>query len=235
MPEPHKSDVYSFWRWEYLRRNTRYQKHYHAMEEFILGILIRPMWPMDTCGSGGTTLNKINGFVQRFKVLPFPYDDGPGVEELLEMAASGTYDFSRSNLTLIVNYQTDIYSMRPNVKNFDADKCKAEFDILLKWEDIKNGYSKTRHRELSEAIGERQMLDIGSPNFHAKSKSAQVGRALGLYLRDKIDGEGMQPKEVQRELELRGYGRSPSTCSERLAHARACIEARDVLPFGSKE
>ncbi len=38
MPELHKADLYSFWRWEYLRRNKYYRKHYDALASFLSSI-----------------------------------------------------------------------------------------------------------------------------------------------------------------------------------------------------
>lgn len=51
--------------------------------------------------------NKINGFIQRFHILPFDCENGPEVQEHVEVAQSGDYDFSRSICSLVTNYQTD--------------------------------------------------------------------------------------------------------------------------------
>lgn len=246
MPEPHRADLYSFWRWEYLRRNKSYQKHYNALitflngEDIILKVdILKPptewLWSkiIKDFIAPDKELNKINGFVRRFHVPPFPYDNGPQVEELLVMAKSGKYDFTRSVGSLISNYQTDIFTKDPVGKNFDENICAAEYKVLLAWKRMESGYDRSKHRHLYEAICDLQMLNIANPKFHTQKKE-MVSRAIGLYLWDKVERGGKKMRHVISDLEQRGCTLSYTAYSGRKTHTNKCITDREVLPFGSK-
>jgi len=246
MPELHKADIYSFWRWEYLRRNKLYQKHYNALTNFFNSVdlilkvdILRPptewLWsplikdfifPPEAFG-------KIDGFIRRFRFPPLSYEIGPEVQELLEMAKSGNYDFSHSVCPLVTNYQTDFYTNEPVSNDFDDSICSAENRVMRAWKRMQGGYDRTKHRHLYEAICDLQMLHVANPKFHTTDKE-MVARAIGLYLWDKVERDGEKMGDVTRDLEQRGYGRSRTAYSERKTHAAACIKESEVLPFGSK-
>lgn len=246
MPDPHKADLYSFWRWEYLRRNKLYQRHYYALIAFfwnndiVLSIdICRPptewLWSriLNDFIVVPEALNKINGFVQRFHVLPFSYQNGPEIEDLLEMAKSGLYDFSRSVCSLVTNYQTDFQTNEPIGNDFDDSICAAENRAMRARKRMQGGYDRTKHRHLYEAICDLQMLHVANPKFHTTDKE-MVARAIGLFLWDNVERDGKKMGDVTRDLEQRGYSLSRTAYSERKAHADSCITEREVLPFGSK-
>ncbi len=246
MPDSRKADLYSFWRWEYLRRNKLYQRHYDALLKFLWDrdvILImnssRPptewLWSriLNDFVAFPEALNKINVFAHRFHVFPFHYENGPEVEELLAMAKSDNYDLSRSALSVVPNYQTDFYTNEPVGNDFDDKICAAENSVMRAWKRIQGGYDRTKHRHLHDAICNLQMLHVANPKFHTTEKE-MVARAIGLYLWDKVECDGEKMGDVIRDLEHRGYGRSRTAYSERKTHAAACIKEREVLPFGSK-
>ncbi len=246
MPELHKADIYSFWRWEYLRRNKLYQKHYNALTKFlnsddlILKVdILRPptewLWSslINDFIMPIEALSKINGFVQRFRVPPFNYGNGPEVQDILEMAKSGKYDFSRSIGLLVTDYQTDFYTNEPVSNDFDDSMCSAENRVMRAWKIMQGGYNRTKHRHLYEAICDLQMLHVANPKFHTTDKE-MVGRAIGLYLWDNVERDGKKMADVIRDLEQRGYALTRTAYSERKTHADRCITDREVRPFGSK-
>ncbi|MHC1790308.1 hypothetical protein [Solidesulfovibrio sp.] len=208
MPEPYKkAKEYSFWRWEYVRRNREYLAHFRALnaalyDHGILGIkyptsqdvvdfqlqdMLVTSSPIDFTSPGNITIllslsNCMNRIVEQFKILPVPPGEGLNSDQLMEAVINNTLHYEACPASYRPGYRLDEKTARP-VVNTSKKQRHAEHDSILAKDDFFQNTSKENLEEWMASLLNFEFENIPSKNF----RSNEIARAVGLWVWDRVN------------------------------------------------
>lgn len=211
MGDFHKASIYSFWRWEYIRRNKKYCAHFKSFnilcrllgveaikypsvneaKEFRLEDLFVSHQSLDPL-TFTELVFRMNYIVERFKTLPVPPVVGPSSIELLESAIRGDIDYNTCPTKFHPKFKLNDYNAKP-VTSVSINQRHAEYDSIIAKDTYFSETSQENLREWRDAILNFELEHIPSKKFRDNG----VPRATGLWLWDHVALSGEQNRDQE--------------------------------------
>lgn len=191
------ANEYSFWRWEYIRRNKKYRAYFNALNmlcisygvseirypniqnlsDFVLeDIFVTPI-PLHYT-EVFSLFNYFNKIVNKFKTLPVPPYIGISSDQLVENALDGVVDYN-GPATFLPGYKLNLNTAMPT-ESVGMAKRIAEYEMLVAKYQYANNPSSQYHEGWKQAIANYQWEYIPSKRFAPNPKA----RAVGVWLWD---------------------------------------------------
>jgi hypothetical protein len=213
MPEPReKAKEYSFWRWEYLRRNRKYLAHFKALNivldnygilgikyptaqnvvEFKLQDMFVTSLPIDFMLPDNFTAlqylsDRMNRIVERFKILPVPPWRGPSSDQLVKDAIDSVIGYETCPARYCPTYRLDEKTARP-VVSANKKQRHLEHDAIIAKDDYFKTESDDSFKEWRDSLLKLEFENIPSKNF----RSNEIARAVGVWLWDHVNRSSRQ-------------------------------------------
>ncbi len=201
MPEPReKAKEYSFWRWEYLRRNRKYLAHFKALNIVLLnhkvvGVrypsaqeakdsrlqdIFVTSSPLDFMSIVDLS-DRMNRIVERFKVRPAAPGEGPTSDMLVKDAIEATINYEACPASYCPGYRLDEKTARPVVES-TREQRHLEHDAIIAKEDYFKNQSEENLEEWRSCLLRMEFENIPSKKF----RSNEIARAVGLWIWDRV-------------------------------------------------
>ncbi|MEL7640749.1 MAG: hypothetical protein AAGU21_13990 [Solidesulfovibrio sp.] len=213
MPEPReKAKEYSFWRWEYLRRNRKYLAHFKALNivlnrygilgikyptaqnvvEFKLQDMFVTSLPIDFMLPDNFVdlqylSNRMNRIIERFRILPAAPWEGPTSDQLVRDAINSAINYGACPARYCPGYKLDEKTSKP-VATVSKEQRIAEYDAIIAKDDYFRAMSEDNLEEWRTALLDFEFENIPSKKF----RSNELARAVGVWLWDHVNRSPQQ-------------------------------------------